>query len=61
MRQSEVIDIQHQLLLEIEVEFNQKLGWLERMMDPRGRSLGNPIVIKDDPVEDVVTLVGHEE
>ena len=30
-------------------------------MDPRGRTLGNPILIEDDPVEDVVTLVGHEE
>ena len=61
VRQSEVIDIQRQLLLEMEVEFNQKLARLERMMDPVGRTLGNLILIEDDPVEDVVTLVGHEE
>ena len=61
VRQSEVIDIQCRLLLTMEGEFNCKLVWLERMMDPVGRSLGNPILIKDDPVADVVTLVGHEE
>ena len=61
VRQSEVINIQCWLLLEMEAEFNWKLEWLERMMDPVGRSLGNPILIEDDPVEDVVTLVGHEE
>ena len=61
LRQSAVIDVQRQLILEMEGEFNQKLERLERMMDPRGRSLGNPILIEDDPVEDVVTLVGHEE
>ena len=61
LRQSAVINVQHWLLLEMEGEFNQKLERLERMMDPQGQTLGNPIVIKDDPVEDVVTLVGHEE
>ena len=61
LRQSVVINVQCRLLLEMEGEFNQKLERLERMMDPRGRTLGNPIVIKDDPIEDVVTLVGHEE
>ena len=61
VRQSEVIDIQHRLLLTMEGEFNRKLAWLERMMDPVGRTLGNPILIEDDLVEDVVTLVGHEE
>ena len=30
-------------------------------MDPVGRTLGNPILIEDDPVEDAVVLVGHEE
>ena len=60
VRQSEVIDIQCQLLLEME-EFNRKLARLERMIDLVGRTLGNPILIKDDPIEDVVTLVGHEE
>ena len=58
--QSEVINIQRQLLLEIEADFNQKLGQLERIMDPWGRTMGDPIVIKDDLVEDMVTLVGHE-
>ena len=61
MRQSAVIDVQRRLILETEGEFNWKLERLERMMDPRGRFLGNPILIEDDPVEDVVTLVGHEE
>ena len=61
LRQSQVIDVQRRSLLEMEGEFNQKLEWLERMMDLWGRSLGNPILIEDDPVEDVVTLVGHEE
>ena len=61
VRQSEVINIQRQLLLTIEGEFNRKLVQLERMMDPVGRTLGNPILIEDDPVEGMVTLVGHEE
>ena len=61
LRQSAVIDVQCRLLLEMEGEFNRKLERLERMMDPVGRTLGNPILIEDDPVEDVVTLVGHEE
>ena len=60
VRQSEVINIQCQLLMMMEGKFNRKLAQLERMMDPVGRSLGNPILIEDDPVEDVVTLVGHE-
>ena len=61
LRQLRVIDVQCQRLLEVEGEFSWKLERLERMMDPRGQSLGNLILIKDDPVEDVVTLVGHEE
>ena len=61
LRQSAVIDVQRRLLLEMEGEFNRKLERLERMMDLVGRTLGNPILIEDDPVEDVVTLVGHEE
>ena len=60
IRQLEVINIQRWLLLELEVDFNWKLGQLERMLSLEGRTFGNPIVIKDDPVEDVVTLVGHE-
>ena len=31
------------------------------MMDLVGRMIGNLILIEDDLVEDVVTLVGHEE
>ena len=61
VRQSEVIDIQRQLVLTMEGEFNRKLAQLERMMDLVGRTLGNLILIEDDPVEDVVTLVEHEE
>ena len=61
MRQTVVINVQRRLLMEMEGEFNRKLAWLERMMDPVGRSLGNPILIEDDPVEDAVVLVGHEE
>ena len=61
VRQLEVINIQHRLLLEMEAEFNRKLAQLERMMDLVGRTIGNPILIEDDPVKDVVTLVGHEE
>ena len=45
----------------MEGEFNRKLARLERMIDPVGRSLGNPILIEDDPLEDVVVLVKHEE
>ena len=61
LRQSAVIDVQCRLVLEMEGEFNRKLERLERMIDLVGRTLGNPILIEDDPVEDVVTLVGHEE
>ena len=59
--QSEVINIQRNLLLEMEAEHQRMFARLERMIDPVGRTLGNPILIKDDSVEDVVTLVGHEE
>ena len=55
-----VIEAQHWLIYGME-EFNQKLARLERMIDLVGRSLGNPILIEDDPVEDAVVLVGHEE
>ena len=34
---------------------------LERMMDPVGRTLGNPILIEDDLVEDVVVAGGSVE
>ena len=61
VRQSEVINIQRTLLLEMEGEYRQRFERMERMMDPRGWTLGNPILIEDDPVEDAVVLVGHEE
>ena len=60
-RQTAVIEAQRRLIYGMEEEFNRKLAQLERMMDPRGWSLGNPILIEDDPVEDAVVLVGHEE
>ena len=60
-RQTAVIEAQRRLIYGMEEEFNRKLARLERMMDPVGRTLGNPIVIEDDSVEDAVVLVGHEE
>ena len=56
-RQTEVIEAQRRLIYGMEEEFNRKLGQLERMIDPVGRSLGNPILIEDDPVEDAVVAV----
>ena len=61
VRQTEVIEAQRRLIYGMEAEFNQKLTRLERMFGPEGRTMGNPIVIEDDPVEDAVVLVGHEE
>ena len=55
-RQTAVIEAQCWLIYGMEEEFNRKLAWLERMMDPVGRTLGNPILIEDDPVEDAVVL-----
>ena len=50
------------------MENHWKFERLERILDPWGRTFGNPILIEDDPeddledrVEDVATLVGHEE
>ena len=60
-RAIEVIEVQRWLIYGMEAEFNRKLTWLERMFGPEGRTMGNPIVIEDDPVEDAVILVGHEE
>ena len=56
-RQTEVIEAQRRLIYGMEEEFNRKLGRLERMMDPVGRSLGNPILVEDDPVSDAVVAV----
>ena len=55
-----VIEAQRRLIYRME-EFNQKLARLERMVDLVGRTLGNPILVEDDPVKDAVVLVGHEE
>ena len=55
-RQTAVIEAQCRLIYGMEEEFNRKLARLERMMDPVGRTLGNPILIEDDPVEDAVVL-----
>ena len=60
-RQMAVIEAQRWLIYGMEEEFNRKLARLERMLDPRGRTLGNPIVIEDDPVEDAVVLGTVEE
>ena len=59
-RSTSVIEAQRRLIYGME-EFNRKLARLGRMMNPVGRTLGNPILIEDDPVEDAVVLVGHEE
>ena len=56
-RQTAVIEAQRRLIYGMEEEFNRKLGRLERMIDPVGRTLGNPILIEDDPVEDAVVAV----
>ena len=55
--QSEVINIQRTLLLEMEADFRQRCDRLERMLDPWGRTLGNPILIEDDLVDDAVVAV----
>ena len=60
-RQTAVIEVQRRLIYGMEEGFNRKLVRLERMMDPVGRLLGNPILIEDDPVEDAVVLGTVEE
>ena len=60
-RQTAVIEAQRRLIYGMEEEFNRKLARLERMMDPVGRSLGNPILIEDDPVVDAVVAGMVEE
>ena len=60
-RQTAVIEAQHRLIYGMEEGFNQKLARLERMMDLVGRTLGNPILIEDDPVEDAVVLGSVED
>ena len=60
VRQTEVIEAQRRLIYGMEAEFNWKLVRLERMFGPEGRTMGNPIVIEDDLVEDAVVLVERE-
>ena len=60
-RSTAVIEAQRRLIYGMEEEFNWKLARLERMIDPVGRTLGNPILIEDDPVEDAVVLGSVEE
>ena len=60
-RQTAVIEAQRRLIYGMEEEFNRKLARLERMMDLVRRTLGNPILIEDDPVEDAVVLGSVED
>ena len=60
-RQTAVIEAQRRLIYGMEESFNRKLARLERMMDLVGRTLGNPILIEDDPVEDAVVAGGSVE
>ena len=58
----EVLDIQRQLILTVEEKNRRRYERIERMLDPRGRTFANPIVIDLEPEEresDVVTLVEH--
>ena len=62
VRQSEVINIQQELLLTMEVENQRKFKRIERMLDLRGRTFTNPIVIDldlEDRGADGVTLVNQ--
>ena len=62
VRQAEVLDIQRQLIFNLDQENRRRFDRVERMLDPRGRTFANPIVIDLDPEEresDVVTLVEH--
>ena len=50
-------------ILELDQENQRKFDRLERMLDPRGWTFRNPILIDLDPEDwevDVVTLVDHE-
>ena len=61
-RQSELLGIHWELILELDWENRGRFERVERMLDPRGRTFGNPILIDLDLEEresDVVTLVEH--
>ena len=60
-RLTAVIEAQRRLIYGMEEGFNRKLARLERMIDPVGRTLGNPILIEDDSVPDAVVLGSVEE
>ena len=62
VRQSEVLDIQRQLVLNLDQEYQRRFDRMERMLDPRSRTFGNLIMIDLNPDEresDMVTLVEH--
>ena len=62
VQQSEVLDIQHQLILNLDQENQKKFERIERLLDLWGWTFRNPILIDLDPEEresDVVTLVEH--
>ena len=62
IQQSKVLNIQRQLLLTME-ENQRKFKRLERMLDPWGRTFGNPTLIDldlEDRESDEVTLVDRE-
>ena len=63
VRQSEVLDIHRQLILMLDQENQRRFERVERMLDPRGRTFANPILIDLDPEDreaDEVTLVDRE-
>ena len=53
--QLELLGIHQELILELDLEIRRRFKRVERMLDPRGRTFGNPILINLDP--DEVTLV----
>ena len=58
--QSELLGIHQELILELDQENRRRFERVERMLDLRGRTFGNPILIDLDPEEqdaDEVTLV----
>ena len=57
--QSELLGIHQELILELDAENRRRFKRMERMLDPQGRTFGNPILIDLDPEDDVdeVTLV----
>ena len=53
--QGELLQIQWELIMAIDKEQQRRIQSLERKLDPRGRTFGNPVLIDLDP--DEVTLV----